>query len=294
MVALNERFNKAEDLGVDTRAFFSGSTYAFEKLWFDDAGAPRLDCKLGRYFASITTSEDLDKELMDALRPDRDGVVALAELPRRSWLHQSIDRDGSTIDPVIAGSTRAAALSHATVLLVARGTDRYDLLLPFRSEAVATHAYFNHVAPSGILSPHFEHPSPPIEECSVERNFLREWVEEIYAQDAFERPEAMGAPDPECAPEVIRLKQAISEGRADLYYTGVSVNLMTLRPEICLALVVHDPTWLAQETRTAREFGRPMDLGWEYSNPQQPITGSPVANALTIHVSVSKPLTSDP
>jgi hypothetical protein len=270
-VALNDRFDKAEDLGVDTRAFFSGSTYAFEKLWFDDAGAPRLDCKLGRYFASIATSEDLDKELMDALRPDRDGVVRLADLPRRSWLHQSTDRDGSIIDPVVAGSTRAAALSHATVLLVANGTDRYDLLLPFRSEAVATHAYFNHVAPSGILSPHFEDPVPSIDECSVERNFFREWVEEIYAQDAFERPEGIDAPDPEYAPEVIRLKQAISDGRAALYYTGVSVNLLTLRPEICLALVVHDSTWLKEETRTAREFGRPMRLGWEYSDSRQPI-----------------------
>ncbi|WP_280432617.1 hypothetical protein [Nocardia brasiliensis] len=266
-VDYNNRFEANE--GIDRRAFYSGSTYAFERLWFDD-GAPRLDCKLGRYFASIVTSEELDLELMKALKPDRDRTIPLSELPEREWLHDSVRKNGAPgDDPVINGSTRAAALSHATAMFVDHGPGGYDLWLPFRSQGVATHAYFNHVAPSGIFSPHYEDAFPPLEECSVERNFFREWVEELYAQDIFERPNAVTAPDPEAAPEVIRLKKALREKLASLYYTGVSVNLLTLRPEICLALVIHDPAWLKEEIATSYRRGHPMQFGWEWEEREQ-------------------------
>ncbi|MEU2032624.1 hypothetical protein [Nocardia amamiensis] len=284
---LNKRYDA--NVGIDRRMFFSGSTYTFQRLWFDDGGAPRLDCALGRYFASTATSEDLDAELMSALNHDPGRLVPLSELPGRSWLHRSVHAREAADNPVINGSTRAAALSHATAVFVARDHGRYDLWLPFRSEDVATHAYFNHVAPSGILSPHYEEPFPPLRECSVERNFFREWVEELYAQDAFERPEGIDAPDPEAAPEVIRLKEALHQKRAGLYYTGISVNLLTLRPEICLALVIHDPTWLDEELTTARQFGRPMRLGWEYGTRQQVRQLSHTQNTDDMRVSIEAP-----
>jgi hypothetical protein len=264
---LNLRFDRATD--VEKRSFFPGSTFALQRLWFSDEGAPRLDCKLGRYFTSIATSEDLDPELMKALRTNPDRPVELSDLDHRRWLHRSVRDGGPDRDPVVDGSTRAAAISHATTVLVAQGEGSYDLWLPIRSDDVETHAFFNHVAPSGIFSPHEERDYPSVAECSVERNFFREWAEELYAQDAHERPPWINAPDPAAAPEVIRLKEALDDASvAELIYTGVSVNLLTLRPEICLALIIHDPTWLDNEMQVAEDFGRPMRLGWEYTTRQ--------------------------
>ncbi|WP_405450663.1 hypothetical protein [Streptomyces erythrochromogenes] len=71
----------------------------------------------------------------------------------------------------------------------------------------------------------------------MERNFHREWVEEIYAADEHERPRFVGPPDPAGEPEVLRLKAMLGT-TAQLHYTGASVNLLTLRPEICLLLVI--------------------------------------------------------
>jgi hypothetical protein len=258
---LNHRYDEISD--SERRHFFPGPTYTLKRLWFDKAHAPKLDCGVGRYFASIATSEDCDRELMSALSGDPDRAVALKALELRDFLHET----AANHDPVVDGTNRAAALSHATAVFVAQGNG-YDLLLPFRSADVATHAYFRHVAPSGIFSPHKEDPIPPLEECSIERNFNREWVEELYAKVSHERADFFPTIDLVDEFEVSRLWDAIGEKRAELFYTGVSVNLLTLRPEICLALIIYDPTWLDEERALARQLGQPMKLGWEYiANP---------------------------
>jgi hypothetical protein len=136
----NRQYEHADAAG--RRFFFSGSTFAFRALRRDERGA-RLDADLGRYFASKATSEDLDSEMMAALAEDPTQPVALSALPRRRWLHERV------ADPVVDGRHRAGALSHATVVLMRNERGGYDMLLPFRSEYVAAHAHFNHVAPSG-------------------------------------------------------------------------------------------------------------------------------------------------
>jgi hypothetical protein len=250
---------KYEQLNADRRRFFfSGSTFAFHALR-EEAGGVRLDVALGRYFASHATSEDLDPEMMFALAKDPEKPVSLRALPRRSWLHQRVS------DPVVDGQHRSGAISHATVVLIRNDAGGYKLLLPPRSDDVAAHAHFHHVAPSGILSPHSEETHPPAEEFSIERNFFREWVEELYAADEHERPPFVGPPDPAGEPEVLRLKEVLGDS-VELLYTGVSVNLLTLRPEICLLLLVKDPSWWPAESQIAAQSGRPVKLGWEYSD----------------------------
>ena len=255
----NRKYDHASE--EQRRAFFSGSTYAFGMLRHEGHGV-RLDADLGRYFASHATSERLDPEMMSALAEAPDQPVSLTVLEQRRWLHKRVP------DPVVDGRHRAGALSHATVVLNRNPHGGYDLLLPFRSDAVAAHSHFNHVAPSGILSPHSEQPYPPDLEFSVERNFFREWVEELYAADDHERPPFTNGPDPEHEPEVVRLKAALEAANpvVHLRYTGVSVNLLTLRPEICLLLLIDDPDWLPHEMEVAAQGGRPWTFGWEYSN----------------------------
>jgi hypothetical protein len=65
-------------------------------------------------------------------------------------------------------------------------------------------------------------------------------------------------------PEIVRLNTLISSGGAGLYYTGISVNLLTLRPEICTLLLIHDPHWIGRETEAAQRSGRPWKMAWEW------------------------------
>ncbi|MEU9190654.1 hypothetical protein AB0D14_40315 [Streptomyces sp. NPDC048484] len=251
------RFRSASE--GERRRFFPGAAYAFDHLWFDKQEGASIDCVMGRYFTSLATSEDLDTEMMEGLAANPTAAVQLSELPRRSWLHQQVE------DPIVDGRHRAAAVSHATVVMIATSEGGYDLILPVRSRDVATHANFNHVAPSGIFAPYDESFPSPIEEFSIRRNFYREWVEELYAAEEHEHPPyAVVLPDPEDEPEITRLKDLFRNGIGRLNYTGISVNLLTLRPEICMALIVEDSKWLAEEARIARETGRPFKLGWEY------------------------------
>jgi hypothetical protein len=239
------------------RSFFSGPTYALRRITRNEAGQIRIECGMGRYFLNHATSERLDPELMDALAHSPDKPVTLEELPRRAWLHRHA-QDG---DPVTDGTRRVAAMSHATVVMIACDDDDkcYDILLPARSGEVETHRGFNHVAPSGILAPFDEMSPSPQKEFSVRRNFYREWVEELYNATEHERPVGFAIPDPEEQPEITRLKAA----HARLYYTGISVNLLTLRPEICLLLLINDPRWFDAERRLAEKMR--LDFNWEYA-----------------------------
>jgi hypothetical protein len=245
----------------DRRHFFPGATYSLRMLTFGRERTVLIDCTMGRYFTSLATSEDLDPEMMEALSTAPDKPVPLSALPRRSWLHGKVE------DPVVDGRHRAAAVSHAAVVMAANTDGGYDIMLPVRAHNVATHAEFNHVAPSGIFAPYDESSPSPMMEFSVRRNFYREWVEELYAAEEHERPSySVVIPDPEDEPEITRLNELLNPGtgKGHLYYTGVSVNLLTMRPEICMLLLIEDTGWFREENRIARETGRPFAWGWEY------------------------------
>ena len=226
---------------------YNGPTFDVRHIGVGDHGRIKISCGLGRYFVSLATSEALDDELMKALERDPNQPVTLMNLPRRAWLHQRV------ADPVRDGRFRSAAVSIATVSLVAREKGLYRLLLATRSRRVATHPSFNHVIPAGIFSP-FE-VGDPREAYSVTKGFLSEYLEELYSYpDLSQRPLAL-----EAEPPIQRLREMLEDDRANLLYTGISVNLLTLRPEICLLLLVHDAGWLKRE----QAADRPMSLNWE-------------------------------
>jgi hypothetical protein len=238
------------------RRKWNGPTYALKCMSFPD-GKTRIDSKPGRYFQSLATSEACDMELMVALSSQPDESIPLSSLPRRSWVHQK------AANPVLDGSGRSAALSVATVILTATRKGGYAALLTPRSGEVATHKFFNHVAPSGILSPLDVDLVSLHEEFSVRRNILREYLEELYSVEEYEvgtKP----SHEIESEPEILRLQGLIESGQANLYYTGVSVNLLTLRPEICTLLLVRDPAWITREPVEAEKSGRPWRLAWEW------------------------------
>jgi hypothetical protein len=203
----------------------------------DPRGRPRIVCGMGWYFESLATSEVLDAELMRALAPAPGRAVPLAALPRRSWIH---DR---AVDPVTDGSGRSAALSVATVTMY-RVDDRYEVVLSPRASWVARHRLYNHVAPSGIFQPFNRSSASSQSEFSVRTTLLRELLEELYGREDYDRKGSRLLQDPASEPEVRNLTTMLEDGRAELLYTGISINLLTLRPEICTLLLIHDPLWI--------------------------------------------------
>lgn len=250
----------------ETDKRWDGPTWAFDRMHIGPDGSVKIDCVPGRYYRSLATSEFLDQELMDAHKGQEDKPVSLADMKGRAWLHKET---GDSRSVVLNGHHREAAVSVAATIMIARPDGGYEAWLTPRSKDVATHRFFNHVIPSGIFQP-LEPPGRIMSrkfvdtEFSVRRTFDREFIEELYAAEEFADPGPLVIPNPEDEPEIDRLN---AEDQISLYYTGVSVNLLTLRPEICLLMLVTDPTWQARESKRAKDSlhhgGRPMRYGWE-------------------------------
>jgi hypothetical protein len=224
-------------------------TYDLKAMTLDDHGRVRLDCKLGTYYHSLSTSECLDPELLEVLAawPDTAPDVAWARLPRRIWLHEHVR------DPVVDCRCRSAALGVSTLTIVrvrTRDFDGYKLFLSPRSITVATQRRRYHVVPSGMFQPFVpaEAEDSLRGQFSVYASVMREFVEELYGVEELETGD--GRVDPDAIyhrREARLLGRMLDAGDAALLYTGVAVNLLALRPEICTVLIVHDPAWWEQE-----------------------------------------------
>ncbi|HWT93417.1 MAG TPA: hypothetical protein VN238_10505 [Solirubrobacteraceae bacterium] len=241
-------------LSEDPRTRFDGTTFALERI-DRSSGTPVVDCRMGRYFESLATSEALENELLSALARDPDNAAPLDVLPMRRRLHEL------SPDPVSDGAHRSSALSIATAVIYRENDGTWNAIVTPRSADVATHAHLNHVAPSGIFAPLNDWKPSLTDEFSIRRSLLREYVEELYADSDLERGRNLSA-DIELYEEVHRLQAMLDTGTADLVYTGLSHNLLTLRTEICTLLLVHDPAWLPRESSPG--LARPLRLGWEY------------------------------
>jgi len=77
---------------------------------------------------------------------------------------------------------------------------------------------------------------------------MREFVEELYGVEELETGD--GRVDPQAIyhrREARLLSDLLATGDAALLYSGVAVNLLALRPEICTVLIIHDPHWYERE-----------------------------------------------
>jgi hypothetical protein len=181
-------------------------------------------------------------------------------LPRRRWVHRQLRSTG--LDPVTSGEFRSAALSVAMSVIYAKPDGTFRLLVTPRSQQVALHPGFIHVMPSGIFQP-LDDDESPWNEHSIERNIYREYAEELFSFDELHRPSALRYHDLEKIPPIVRLRALIERGGADVYFTGVSVNLLTLRLEMCTLLLVHESDWLLSEARANKAEEHPLRFNYE-------------------------------
>ncbi|GIF25756.1 hypothetical protein BJ973_004030 [Actinoplanes tereljensis] len=280
----------AEDLGFDPRGRaefrhtywrrderrrFNAETFALERIVRRGPGDFLVDARYGRYFQSVATSEMLEREFIDAVSRRPGAVLPMSAFPRREWL-----REQTNGNEIFDGSNRSAALSVAAAVIV-REERGYSALLSRRSSEVKTHPGFQHVFPSGILAPTSSRYAAPKGEYSVKRAFLREFAEELFRYDELThdsqdlRDAIRGiwpiehmldatVPGPNGEPPVVEIR-----------YAGISVPLLTLRPELYVVLLVRERGWFDDMVdRSRRNCARHgFNLNWEFEDGRENVHG---------------------
>jgi transcriptional regulator with XRE-family HTH domain len=228
-------------------------TYDLDRIERTDQGL-KMHCKMGTYFHSLATSEALADEVMEVYSawPDYTPEEGWPRLERRSWLHERV------ADPVVDGAHRSSAIGVSTLTVVRirrAGFDGYKMFISPRSTRVATSRRRYHVIPSGMFQPFIadESGASMRNQFSVAATVLREFVEELYGVEELETGD--GRIDPDAIyhrREAKLLTGMLESGSARLLYTGIAVNLLALRPEICTLLVIDDPSWFDTESGEIR------------------------------------------
>lgn len=227
-------------------------TFSFRRL---ETAPLRIHGHLGTYFDMLATCDALEHELKAYFGANAaDGA---AQLERRARLHRAISPKQALLD----GSGRSATIGVAT-LTVFNDAGTYRAILARRSSRAGTEPGYYHVLPAFVLQPISSSYSI---EWRVSHHIYREYLEELFGQEEIGAPPA---PDYFYEhPALRRLRTMLADGRAGLYLTAVSMNLLALRPEICALLLIHDPHWYEQASLRA---------AWETDG--RSITFAPVAS----------------
>jgi len=206
-------------------------------------GELALECGLGDYFSSYRTSEALEWEIrsnIEKLAGSNEEAFNyfLRQLPLRRDLHNSLP---STSSPARNGSGRSASIGISTLIAYkesSEATTPYQLLMRRRAKkGVPLRSGLLHVLPGFMFQPMTDiH-----REYSIVHNVYREYLEELFGA-----PEIFNGPDPNYfySDERLQYLQSLmNDCQAKLYFTGIGVNLLNLRPEICTLLVISTPEW---------------------------------------------------
>lgn len=199
----------------------------------------RTEAALGSYHRALDTCDELAWEL--AVQAERLGDDAFGDLEAldaalagRSQLHAAVP------DPVLDGRRRSAALG-VSVLLAYRDGDQVRLAIQQRSpHTLAAHMGLHHVAPSFMFQPTGPDAAA---DFSVLRGVHREYLEEL-----FDRPEPASLDDDPCLDHLLDLQ---ARGLVHVRLTGVAVDLLNLRPEVCLLVFIDTSEWVRHHTGLA-------------------------------------------
>lgn len=222
------------------RTVYDGTTFILKSL---KRKPLKIDAALGGYFDMLATCAALERELRDA------ASEIYIRLPFRSLYHRNIA-------PVIAlksGKGRSAAIGGACLTVCNRGGE-YVALLGRRSGNAATDPGFYHLLPAFIFQPMGN--TVQEGEWSIRHHIEREFLEELFAMPEERAPERIDYF--QSHPALVNLHAMMAQGDAGLYFTGISMNLLTLRAEISALLIIHDPRWY--ETITAADSPTPLNV----------------------------------
>ena len=206
---------------------FDGRTFALHEIRQKPL---RITARIGSYYDNLATCHALANELM-AWQPGK-----LARFPNRAQYHLNMLPRSS----LKRGAGRSAAIGLATLLVVKRDGE-YWALLAQRSEHVADNPLFHHVLPAMMFQPLNDDFAS---QWKLSDHIKRELLEELFGvPEVHDHHASNGISN---HPVYAGLQQHLQRGSAKVFLTGIVMNLMTLRPEICTVLQIDDEDWFAQ------------------------------------------------
>ncbi len=215
-------------------------------------GLPIINGALGRYYDNILTQYAIEWELNKFIskHKSKDNLISALQSDRALPLRNELEMKVS--NPLVDGSSRCASLTIST-FLVFRRSNGYYCLLKKRSANVGLSPNMFHVVPAGM----FESAHKDFKyEWSVKYNSYRELLEEVYNKEELI---SSGPANPEYLYEIEpmpTLLDFIKRKKADLSVTGICVDMLNLRTEICTILSVDDEEFVKTK----------MQLNWEYED----------------------------
>ena len=227
---------------VDDRRTFTMREFATK-------GRLELRCAMGTYFLALDTCDALEWEILSkattTLRSsDEESFRRFdKQLPLRSALHKQVS------DPIHDGSHRSVAIAVST-LVAYKNEGSFYLWIQKRSEEVAVHVNLHHVVPSFMFQPIIGFLDG---EFSITHNIYREYLEELF--NVSETPGAVHWKYFYNYPPLKILRNWIEQGtgEAELFFSGIAVNLLNLRPEICTVLLIRSEEWFKKYSQPLSE-----------------------------------------
>lgn len=210
--------HRVEAIRAKGGKLFNGVTFIFDRL---EQHPMRLHANLGRYFDHISTSVALEDELV---RGESSHL--------RDQLHTVTPPSKITQQ----GAGRSAAIGGNT-LIVFRREGQYFALFTQRSADTAHRPNSFHVIPAFTFQP--SGVDYPAREWNVMTHIVREYLEELFGALEIED----GGDIDHQHPALQHLNQMLTNGDAELHFTGLTVNLMTTHLSLCSVLVIHDEDW---------------------------------------------------
>lgn len=204
----------------ENRHLFNGTTFVLKRLRRNPL---RIDAAIGSYFDMIATCAALEQELLEIM------ATGGLRLLLRSQYHRAVNAQTA----LSYGNERSAAIG-VVMLLVFNDQGQYKALISHRTARHATRPGALHLLPAFILQPMGE--TVQVHEWSIKHHLYREYLEELFGM-------AEGDSGMYSHPALLDLQQMEAEDRAQMRLTGITMNLLTLRPEISAVLVIHDKNW---------------------------------------------------
>jgi len=217
-----------------------------------DGNIPKITGKFGFYYDNLLTQYALEWELRKTLsgtNVNNLGKRLKFNLPLRNMIENTVE------NPLYNGSNRCAVISFST-LIVFKRKDEYYTIINKRSSDVAVSPNMYHVVPAGMFEA-----ENTFDNWDLESNILREILEEVYDDKSHMNPGERIFPEyiDGYAP-IPKIKEMLMNGSAELCVTGICVDLLNLRPEICTILFVDNEDFFKLKE---------IKFNWEYTKDNQ-------------------------
>lgn len=225
-----------------------------DEVFATDEG-PELRAHLARYFDAMDSCDAMISEL--AALGDSDLRLVERQMPIRAAHHSR----GPTVNPLVNGDGRAAALGMSALVAFPDRDGRLYVLLGHRGTGVATYASCWHVVPSGMAGWRFAplgKPDAPdgstMSAHGYKSTYLESAILREYSEELFNHPEEAWEDE-----STVRRHEAVTallnNYGARIEFTGIAVDLVNLRFEVCALIFVGDPRYYDE---------RHFDPGWEH------------------------------